>query len=679
MSGHDVLLQPYQLKHLTLRNRIISTAHAPAYAQDAMPQSRYQLYHEEKARGGVSMTMFGGSSTVSPECPATFGQIDVSEDRVVSYFQEFAQRIHQHGAALLCQISHMGRRTRWDTGDWLPSVAPSSVREPEHRSFPKTMEDWDFKRIRKDFADAARRCREGGLDGCELSFAGLHLIPQFWSPAVNRRTDEYGGSLENRLRFSLEVLDAVREQVGGDFIVGVRLAGDELLEAGLSAEECLEIAQVMADTGSVDYLSVMGGQPQDYPSLAVSMPNMSHPVAPFLYLASAVKAAIDLPVIQAQRIPDVDTAARAIADGHVDLVGMTRAQMADPYLVNKLAAGRADDIRQCVGANYCIDRIYTGGGALCIQNPATGREATVPHVITAAPTRKRVVIAGAGPAGLEAARVSAERGHEVVLFEKQEQTGGQVNIASKATWRASLSGITRWLEEQSRKRGVEVRLGEAATAAAVRALEPDLVIVATGAQPNKGVFEGAELAVSTWEILSGAVPPGDNVLLYDDNGDHQGPSCAEFIARTGAKLEMVTPERYTGIEIGATNYPVHQRELYQAGVIFTPDTRLRQVYQEGNQLVPVLKNEYSAEEEERAVDQVVCEHGSLPVDALYFELKPHSTNLGEVDLRALRDNRPQSVINHAEGEFMLLRVGDAVASRNIHAAIYDSLRFCKDL
>ena len=679
MSRHDVLLEPYQLRHLTLRNRIISTAHAPAYAEDAMPQARYQLYHEEKAKGGVSMTMFGGSSTVSPECPATFGQIDVSDDRVVDHFQTFAERIHRHGAALMCQISHMGRRTRWDTGDWLPSVAPSPVREPEHRSFPKTMEDWDFKRIRKDFADAARRCQAGGLDGCELSYNALHLVPQFWSPAVNRRTDEYGGSLENRLRFSLEILDAVREQVGHDFIIGVRLSGDELLDAGLTAEECLEIAQVMADTGAVDFLNVMGGQPQDYPSLSLSMANMSHPVAPFLYLASAIKAAVDLPVIQAQRIPDVDTAARAIADGHVDLVGMTRAQMADPHLVSKLARGQSEDIRQCVGANYCIDRIYTGGGALCIQNPATGREATMPHLIPAATIRKRVVVAGAGPAGLEAARVSAMRGHEVVLFEASPQTGGQVNIASKATWRTSLSGITRWLDEQARKRDVDIRLGEVATASVVRGLEPDLVVVATGGRPNKGSFEGVDLSVSTWDILAGTVAPGDNVLLYDDNGDHQGPSCAEFITRTGAKLEMVSPERYTGIEIGATNYPVHQRELYQAGVLFTPDTRLMQVYQEGNQLVPVLRNEYSREEEERTVDQVVCEHGTLPVDELYFALKPYSTNLGEVDARALRDNRPQSVINNPDGEFMLLRVGDAVASRNIHAAIYDSLRFCKDL
>ena len=280
MAQYDVLLEPFKLKHLRLRNRIISTSHAPAYAEDGMPKDRYQLYHVEKAKGGCAMTMFGGSSTVSLECPASFGQLDASDDRIVPHFQQFADRVHQHGASLMCQISHMGRRTRWDAGDWLAPVAPSPVREPEHRSFPKTMEDWDFKRIRRDFAAAAKRCQDGGLDGCELSFNALHLIPQFWSPAVNRRTDEYGGSLENRLRFSLEILDAVREQVGADYIVGIRLSGDELLDEGLSPEQCLEIANIMADTGQIDFLNVLGGQPQDYPSLSTSMPNMAHPIAP---------------------------------------------------------------------------------------------------------------------------------------------------------------------------------------------------------------------------------------------------------------------------------------------------------------------------------------------------------------------------------------------------------------
>jgi len=680
MGQYDALLKPFTLKNLTLRNRIVSTAHAPAYAEGGMPRERYQLYHAEKAKGGIALTMFGGSSVVSPDCPGTFGQLDVSDDRIIPHFQEFARRIHGHGAALMCQISHMGRRTRFDAGNWLPPVAPSPVREPEHRSFPKAMEDWDFPRILRDFGQAARRCREGGLDGVELSFQTLHLIPQFWSPSANKRTDEHGGSLENRMRFSLEVLAEVRRQVGADFIVGVRMTVDELIADGLDAKEGLEIAVRLARSGLVDLLNVWAGQARDWRSLSVVMANMAFPVAPFLHLASAVKAAVDIPILHAQRMSDVATAARAVEEGHVDLIGLTRAHMADPHIVRKLLEGRPDDIRQCVGANYCIDRIYVGGEALCIQNPATGREATMPHVIERGTgPRRRIVVVGAGPAGMEAARVSAERGHEVVLFEAEARTGGQVNIAAKATWRESLAGITRWLEGQLRRLGVDLRLGREAGPADVLAERPEVVVIATGGAPNKGRFEGAELAVSTWDILTGRVPPGENVLLFDDHGGHQGPSTAEFMARRGALVELATPERLAGIEIGGTSFPIHQRELYKAGVIFTPDMRLIEIGREGNKLVAVLKNEYSDQEEERLVDQVVAEHGTLPRDQVYFSLKDASSNRGEIDYHALARNRLEPVLSNPEGKFLLFRVGDALASRNIHAAIYDSLRICKDL
>ena len=678
MAEYDALLEPFELKHLTLRNRIISTSHAPAYAEDAMPQERYQLYHTEKAKGGIAMTMFGGSSTVSPDCPATFGQLDVATDRIVPHFQRFAERVHAHGAALMCQITHMGRRTRWDAGDWLAPVSPSHLREPEHRSFPKIIEDWDIRRIVADFGQAARRCKEGSLDGVELSYSGSHLISQFWSRGTNFRTDAYGGSLANRMRFSFEVLDEVRRQVGEEFIVGVRMSGDELIEDGLTQEECLEIATILARSGKIDFLNIMGGNARDWRSVSLNIVNMAFPFAPFLYMASAVRAQVDIPIIHAGRIPDMATAARAVDEGHVDLVAMTRAHLADPHIVNKLVEGRPEDIRQCVGANYCIDRIYVAGEALCVQNPATGREASMPHVIPRADKTKRVVVVGAGAAGLEAARVATARGHEVVLFEAEAETGGQINLAAKATWREGLAGIARWLDREVRASSVDLRLGSRATAEAVMAEAPDIVMVATGGRPNKGRFEGADQAVSSWDILDGTVAPADNALVYDDHGGHNGMSVAEFMAGRGARVEYAAPERYAGVEVGGTNWPVHLRELYKAGVVLSPDIRLRRVYAEGNRVVAVLRNEYTLEEEEREVDQVVCEHGTLPNDDLYFDLKPHSTNRGEVDLDALVAGRPQTLRTNAEGRFQLFRVGDAVASRNIHAAIYDSLRLAKD-
>ena len=472
MAQYDALLKPLTIKGLTLRNRVISTSHAPAYAEDAMPKERYQRYHEEKAKGGLAMTMFGGSSVVSPECPATFGQLDVSDDRILPYFKEFSERVHRQGAALMCQLSHMGRRTRWDAGDWLVPVAPSRVREPEHRSFPKEMEDWDFRRIIHDFGQAARRCKEGGLDGVELSFASLHLVPAFWSPGTNKRTDQYGGSLDNRLRFSDEILEEVRGQVGADYIVSVRMIADELIEDGLVRQGMPGDRGAAREVGQDRSPERLGrrarrlaqpGDPHGQHGLSRWRPSCISPAPSSPH--------VDIPIIHAQRVTDIATAARAVEEGHVDLIGMTRAHLADPHIVRKLMEGRPDDIRQCVGANYCIDRIYVGGEALCIQNPATGRERTMPHVIAKAGKKKRVVVVGAGPAGLEAARVSAERGHDVVLFERSGRTGGQVNIAARATWRELLSGIVRWLDLQAKKLKVDLRLNAEATADAVLARE----------------------------------------------------------------------------------------------------------------------------------------------------------------------------------------------------------------
>lgn len=679
MTDLNILLKPLPIRSLLLKNRIISTSHAPSYAEDGMPKLRYQLYHEEKAKGGLSMTMFGGSSVTSPECPASFGQLDVGTDRIVPYFKEFSERIHRHRAAIMCQISHMGRRSRWDAGAWIPNISSSAVREPEHRSFPRPMEDWDFRRVIRDFGQAARRCKEGGLDGVELSFNALHLIPQFWSPLVNKRTDRYGGTLDNRLRLSMEVLEEVRVQVGSDFIVGVRMSGDELIDSGSDFEECLDIVARLEATGQVDFFNVMGGNPNDFLNLAVQIGNMSMPIAPFLYLASAVRQRVSIPVIQAQKISDLNTAARAIADGHVDLVGMVRPHMADPHLVRKLQEGKTDDIRQCVGANYCIDRIYAGGEALCIQNPSTGREKQLPHNVRRASTRKKVIVIGAGPAGLEAARVSALRGHEVTLFERNAEPGGQIALAQRASWREGLSGITRWLHQQVQKAGVEAQYSCEATADLVQSLSPDVVVIATGGRPAPAFTEGAELAISSWDILSGAKQSGEMVLLFDDHGGHQGPACAEHMAKAGSRVEIVTPDRHLGVEIGPTNHPIHLRELYSMGAIITPDMRLIGAYREGNQIVAVLRHVYSLEEEERVVDQIVVEHGTLPVDELYFELKPFSRNLGEIDFAELANGNLVLPLTNADGSFDLFRIGDAVASRNIHAAIYDALRYCKDL
>jgi 2,4-dienoyl-CoA reductase-like NADH-dependent reductase (Old Yellow Enzyme family) len=679
MTASDPLLQPLRLKHLVLKNRVMSTAHAPAYVEDGLPLSRYQLYHEEKAKGGLALTMFGGSSSVAPDSPSSFGQIDFSHDRIIPVLEGFAQRIHRHGCALMVQITHAGRRTRWDTGDWLPTVSASPLREHQHRSFPKELEVEDIRRIHKAYGAAALRAREGGLDGLEV-ICSSHLPDQFWSPAMNKRSDGYGGSLGNRIRFSLEMFEEIRRRVGPDYIVGMRMSADEMLEGGMSPEESLEIAVRHARSGLIDFVNVVGADATTDLGISKLIPTMGQRTAPYAGHARRIREAVGLPVFHATRITDLSTARHVIAEGQADMVGMTRAHIADPHIVAKMVRGEEDRIRPCVGAGYCIDRIYVGGDALCIHNAATGREATMPHVIrpTEGP-KKRVVVVGGGPAGLEAARVSARRGHDVVLFEATDRLGGQINLAARLDRRREILGIPGWLEREVELAGVDVRLNAYADEGDVLAEAPDIVVVATGGVPDTGFFgPGEELVTSAWDVLSGQASLAGEVLVYDENGQHQGPTVAEHLARRGVKVTFVVPDRMPAVELGATNSAQFMKALYESGVTFVPDLSLRGVRREGNRLVATFRNMYTERMEEREAGHVVVEHGTLPAAELYHGLKHASRNLGEVDLDALLAGRPQDLVHNPDGRFKLFRVGDAVASRNIHAAIYDSLRLCKD-
>ncbi|HXQ67471.1 MAG TPA: N-methylproline demethylase, partial [Alphaproteobacteria bacterium] len=370
MATKDPLLEPFRLKHLTLRNRFMSTAHEPSYTEDGMPKARYRLYHAEKAKGGLALTMIGGSSVISPDSPQAFGNILLYKDEVVPWLRELADDVHGHGAAVMIQITHLGRRTSWSKEEWLPVIAPSAVREPAHRAFPKAVEDWDIARVIRHYADAAERCKAAGLDGLEIECYG-HLADQFWSPATNKRDDEYGGSLENRLRFSLAALAAIRARVGPDFIVGVRMVCDEDWERGLPREEGIEIARRLAAGGGIDFINVIRGHIETDEALSHVIPGMGTRLAPHLDFAGEVRAATRFPVFHAARIQDVATARHAVASGKLDMVGMTRAHMADPHIARKVMEGREEEIRPCVGMGYCIDRIYFAGEALCIHNAAT--------------------------------------------------------------------------------------------------------------------------------------------------------------------------------------------------------------------------------------------------------------------------------------------------------------------
>ncbi len=677
--SNDPLLQPYQLKHLTLRNRIMITSHEPAYPEDGMPKERYRAYHVERAKAGVALTMTAGSAAVSRDSPPVFNNILAWKDEVVGWMKQLVDECHDHGAAVMIQLTHLGRRTRWDKADWLPVVAPSHEREAAHRAFPKRMEDWDMARITSDFADAAERMKVAGVDGIELEAYG-HLLEQFWSPLTNDLDAPYGGNLENRLRFTFQVLKAIRDRCGPEFITGLRYTGDQMQPGGMMADEGLQVSRMLKDSGLVDFLNVVRGHIDTDAGLTDVIPVQGMRNAPHLEFAGQIRKATNFPTFHAAKIPDVPTARHAIASGLLDMVGMTRAHMADPHLVRKVIEGREDDIRPCVGANYCLDRIYQGGLAFCLHNAATGREQTMPHTIPAAPAKKRITIVGAGPAGMEAARVAAERGHEVTVFEAADAPGGQIRLTALDERRREMISIIAWRMTQCEKRGVKFNFNSYAEPEDVLATNPDEVIIATGGLPHIEVLaQGNDLVCSAWDILSGDVKPGRNVLIFDDAGDHAALQAADLISASGATVEIVTPDRSFSPEVMAMNLVPYMRNLQKRDTTFTVTWRLMAVARDGNQLRATLGSDYGDFTRERIVDQVVVNHGTRPLDELYFTLKPQSSNLGEVDYDALIAGEAQGVHKNPSGRFRLFRIGDAVAARNTHAAIYDALRLVKDL
>jgi len=592
----DPLLQPFDLKHLRLKNRIMTTSHEPAYSVDGMPTDRYRAYHEERAKAGVALAMTAGSAAVSKDSPPVFNNVLAYTDDVVPWIQNLTDSCHEHGCAVMIQLTHLGRRTNWNKGDWLPSLSSSKHREPAHRSFPKLIEDWDIDRIISDFADAAQRMQAGGMDGIELQVYG-HLLDQFWSPLTNDLVGPYGAdTLENRMRFPMDVLSAIRKRVGNDFLIGFRFTADEAQKGGITATEGIEMSKILAASGQLDFLNVIRGRIHTDPAMTDIIPVQGMANAPHLDFAGEVKKVTGMPTFHAAKIPDVATARHAIKSGLLDMVGMTRAHMADPHVVRKIMEGREQDIRPCVGATYCLDRIYQGGEALCMHNAATGRELTMPHDIPPARVKRNIVVVGAGPAGLEAARVCAERGHSVTVFEAQSHAGGQVRITAMSARRREMISIIEWREAQCAAKGVTFKFNHYAELDDVTALSPDVVIVATGGLPNMELFESgrdADLVETSWDVITGDCKPADDILIYDESGDHPALQAAEVAAEAGSKVEVMTPDRIFAPDIMAMNLVPYMRSLQEKDVTFTVTRRLLNVERNGNKLLATIGTDYS--------------------------------------------------------------------------------------
>ena len=673
----DSLLQSFKLKHLNLKNRIITTSHEPAYNEDGFPKDRYVAYHLERAKGGIAMTMTAGSTVVSKDSPPSFDNIHAYKDEVVPWIKKLTEAIHDQDCKIMIQLTHLGRRTSWNKGDWLPSISSGKHREPAHKAFPKVAESWDIERIIKEYGDAAARMKEGGMDGVELEGQG-HLIGQFLSPLTNELETEYGGSFDNRLRFTLDVLSDVRSKVGQKFIVGIRCVFDEIEKGGITKSDGLKIAKILSDSGLIDYLNINRGRIHTDPILTKHIPIQGMKSAPHLEFAGEIKKEVNLPIFHASKISDVATARYAISNGLVDMIGMTRGHLADPHIVKKIKEKREDDIRPCVGATYCLDRIYQGEEALCIHNAATGRELKFPNIIIKSKVKKKIVVVGAGPGGLEAARIAAERGHEVIVFEAAPDPGGQIRLCAKSARRKDMMGIIDWRMQQCIKKNVKFNFNIIAEAQDVINENPDTIIIATGGMPNLELFEtkkDLENVFTSWDIISGDVKLAENILIYDEAGDHTAMQSAEIAIEKGSTVEFMTPDRLISSEIMGMNLTPYLKNLKNKKITYSIAKRLIDVSIKGNKLNATIGSDYDENFKHNSIyDQIFLNYGVKPLDELYFKLVSFSKNEGEVNYTKFIKGEIQNIIKNKNNKFNLYRIGDAVSSRNIHAAIYDALR-----
>jgi mycofactocin system FadH/OYE family oxidoreductase 2 len=637
------LFSPFQVGSVTVRNRICTSSHGTLFAdKDHILDERYIEYQRWRAKGGAGL-IIAGMFDIMFNCRSLIGQMEIYDAKVVPMLRKLADTVHAEGAKVFAQLSHNGREadtelTRQPT--WAPSAIPDlSV----FRAVPKEMEIEDIQAVVKAFAVAARHVKAAGLDGIELHGASGYLIGQFISPSSNRRTDEYGGSFDNRMRFAREVIDAVREEVGDEFVVGMRIPGDELATGGNNLEGMVEVARALESTGAIDFIHT--GLPFYEGIFGLGM-GMHTPLGMYSQYTAAFKESVDLPIINTFRINDPVQAEKILASGQADLIGMTRAMIADPELPTKAREGRIDEIRVCIGCDQgCLGQVFKQKPMSCLQNPAVGRELEIGSIEPAA-TRRKVLVVGGGPAGLEAARVARLRGHEVALYEQQPELGGQVNIATKVPIRGEFGGIARYRIRQMQVLGVQVHVGTEVTPELVAREKPDAVVIATGSTPARPSVPGCEQdhVVTTWDVLLQKTAIGNKVVVVDGGQSHwECLSTVEYLADQGRQVEVITPVLFLGDAVATTSdlTPFYMR-VRRKGVVFSPSTVLKEVA--GNTVV--VTDVYAGTERRiEGVDTVVMATPNRPVNALY---------------RALKGKVPE-----------LHAVGDCVSPRTAMDAIFD--------
>lgn len=646
-SSFPHLFSPLQVGPLTLKNRIVNSPHQTGFANRGNYTPELIAYHRERAKGGAALIVSQATSVI-PE------YIDLwnVDETIVDQYRDVVAAVGEYGAYYSVELYHPGRLSVY-TGDGAaiyeaPSALPTFAHGVDWR-MPHVLTTARIHELIEAFGASAERCRRGGVAGIELHFAHGNLAEQFMSPVTNHRDDEWGGSLDNRLRFAKEVATAVRAAAGPDLAVGARITGSGLDVGEPDHLDMLEIAGTIDSWGLLDYLSVTMGHYADALNSARNIPNMSFEPGLWGRFGKGMKSVVDVPVFLVGRINHPQIAEELLASESCDAVVMARALIADPYLPEKARAGKVEDIRLCVGAMNCLHHLHSGEGIRCIQNPVVGREMRWAGPLPQAATSRRVLVVGGGPAGLESARVAALRGHEVTLVERAPQLGGQVRIAARAPGRSELFQIVEWLMGQCERAEVEMRLETEATPALIERLDPDVVVVASGStmdpkSPGDIALHGVQ------DALSGSVPAHSHVVVWDEFGDWQGFAVALALAERRIEVEFVTPTMYPGSAIELTNWRIAYERLVSMGVQFRPVTT---VVAAGGRSV-TLRSAYAKVEEVLGdIDSVVSVPAPTACDHLYNALVG---KVSEVHL-----------------------VGDARSPRGIEASVYDGQAIGREL
>jgi mycofactocin system FadH/OYE family oxidoreductase 2 len=635
------MLSPIKIKNVSLRNRVVFLPHLTFYAsENREPTERHRYYFAERAKGGVGL--------IVTECQSVHPNgghmkvVDASDRKRVLQWRDTIGDCHDYGAKIFAQLTHFGNQT-FNRFNWLPLWAPSDIPDASVRNIPKAMEIEDIKATVESFAKSATYVREAGFDGVEIKVAHDGLLRQFLSPYSNRRRDEYGGSPENRTRIVLDVLRSVRQAVGDDYPIGMRLSLDELIPGGYTLDDAKGFAVTFARTGLLDYIS---GDIASWMSIPLMVAPMAVPLGYATYAVSAIKEVVDINVIAFGRINDPYQAEMLLADGHADMIGMARQLLCDPEFVAKAEQGRADEIRACVACNQeCIGKLLMLDAIGCIHNPAAGREKLMGAGTLPKTTQPRkVVVVGGGPGGLKAAEIAAARGHHVTIMEKAPELGGQIAQAVKAANRDELGGVIRYLVKQIARLGVDVRLNTEATKDLILREKPDVVVVATGAIPGPPPFaiKGNTPVLFDIDVLAGLDPINQNVALLDMDSHFQGGSVAETLAGRNNHVHVITPTLYAGADIDAGSLILLRQRLAAKSVTYIPNSVITEIGDRSVALLNVLTGEIETLD---GIDAVIVAGHYKANDALYKELK---SVIGEV---------------HA--------IGDCVAPRRIEMAIYE--------